>query len=91
MEALVEQIFASAVPRRRKRLMLYALRKHTALRATEIARRHSRSPAAVTLAVRDLDRAAQTDSTFAKRLRRLAAAAAGPASRSKRTARRAKE
>jgi len=55
VEALVESIFASELPRRKKRLMLYALRKHTALRPSEIARRHLRSPAAVTLAVRDLD------------------------------------
>ena len=49
VEALVARIFAGELPRRKKRRMLYALRKHTALRPSEIAQRHLRSPAAVTL------------------------------------------
>lgn len=57
VEELVAKLFAEEVPRRRRRLMLYGLRKHSRLRPSEIARRHGRSAAAVTLAVRDLDRA----------------------------------
>jgi hypothetical protein len=61
VESLVGEIFGQEQPRRQRRLLLYGLRKHSRLRPSEIARRHGRSPGAVTLAVRDLDREAQTN------------------------------
>jgi hypothetical protein len=76
VERLVSEHFAHAVPQRRRRLMLYALRKHSQLRPTEIARRYGRTPAAVSVAVRDLDREAAADADLAQRLARLADAIA---------------
>ena len=58
IEALVHEVFGDEAPRRQQRLLLYTLRKFSSLGPSAIARRHNRSPAAVTLAVRDLDREA---------------------------------
>lgn len=71
VEAAVQQVFASDLPRRRRRLLLYAMRKHTRLRPGEIARRYGRSPAAVTLAVRDLDNEAASNPELAAKLEQL--------------------
>ena len=60
-----EEVFSGELPRRRRRLLLYALRKFSSLRPAQIARRHSRSPAAVTLAVRDLDAEAEYNEELA--------------------------
>jgi hypothetical protein len=43
----------------------------TSLRPTQMARRHQRSPGAVTLAVRDLDREATTNNGLAEKLDEL--------------------
>lgn len=71
VETLVEELFADEPPRRQRRLMLYGLRKHSRLRPSEIARRHGRSPGAVTLAVRDLDIEAMTNIALRTGLDRL--------------------
>jgi len=74
VESLVDEIFGQEQPRRQRRLLLYGLRKHSRLRPSEIARRHGRSPGAVTLAVRDLDREAQTNKKLQRKLSKLAKA-----------------
>ncbi|MBI3097151.1 MAG: transposase, partial [Planctomycetes bacterium] len=72
VEAAVNRIFAEVGSRRRKRLCLYALRLHSPLRPSEIARRHGRTPAAVSLAVRDLEAEARENRSLASGLRTLA-------------------
>ena len=74
VEKVVEALFSAEQPRRRRRLILYALRKHSRLRPSEIARRQGRSAAAVTLAVRDLEAEAHSKPELAKGLRTLARA-----------------
>lgn len=76
VEQLVSEQFAGEVPRRQRRLVLYALRKHSRLRPSEIARRCGRTPAAVSLAVRDLDREATENTDLARKLKSLAKAVA---------------
>ena len=76
VEQLVADQFGGEVPRRQRRLVLYALRKHSRLRPSEIARRCDRTPAAVSLAVRDLDREASENPALAKKLKSLAKAIA---------------
>jgi len=71
VEELVETLFSDSGPARRGRLQLYALRKYSKLRPTEIARRHERRPAAVTMAVKALDMEAERDPDFRARLARL--------------------
>jgi hypothetical protein len=72
VEAAVDRVFASANPARKRRLRLYALRLHSRLRATEIARRCGRSHGAVFLAVRDLNAEARRDPILADAMKRLA-------------------
>jgi len=72
IEHLTSALFKSELPRRQRRLQLYALRKHSTLRPSQIARRHGRSPAAVTLAVRDLDLEAASNPALADGLAKLA-------------------
>ena len=76
VEWLVSEHFAGEVPRRQRRVVLYALRKHSRMRPSEIARRCGRTPAAVSLAVRDLDREATENADLAKKLTELAKAIA---------------
>ncbi len=71
IERLVLTLFAQEVPRRKKRLLLYALRKYSSLRPSEIARRHDRSPGAVTLAIKHLDREAEKNPVLAQGLKDL--------------------
>ncbi len=71
VDEVVERLFADVGPARRRRLAMYAERLYSRLRPSEIARRHERSPAAVTLAVRDLEREAACDAGFAARLEKL--------------------
>jgi REP element-mobilizing transposase RayT len=72
VEAVVERLFAGETPRRRRRLRLYALRRHSRLGCCATADRCGRSPAAVTLAVRDLEREAKTNRSLAAGIRDLA-------------------
>jgi REP element-mobilizing transposase RayT len=88
VEAAVERLFADGLPRRRRTLRLYALRKHSSLRPVDVARRCGRSPAAVSLAVKRIDAEARSDPELARRLRALGeaveaerGAAAAPARR----------
>jgi len=74
VEALVAKLFEAELPRRQRRLVLYALRKHSRLRPSENARRCGRSAGAVTLAVVDLDREAESSPDLARKLKRLARA-----------------
>jgi putative transposase len=74
VEALVDEVFPASGPARRRRLKLYALRRYSGLRPSAIARRHGRTPAAVSLACRDLEAAATDDPELAAGLRSLAAA-----------------
>ena len=53
VEAAVAAIFPGAHPARRRRLLLYAQRRHSNLRTMEIPRRYGRTHGAVFLAVRD--------------------------------------
>jgi hypothetical protein len=72
VEAAVAEIARNELPRRRRRLLLYALRVFSALPVGAIAKRNGRSPAAVTLAVRDLKAGAPRDSDLAAILQFLA-------------------
>jgi len=74
VEEVVERMCGDVGPARRKRLLLYAQRRHSKLRVAEIARRYGRTPAAVTLAVRDLDAFAEKDRRLAARLLAIARA-----------------
>ena len=69
-------LFKSEAPRRQRRVLLYALRKYSPLRPSQIAKRQGRSPGAVTLAVRDLDLEAKRNPILAKGLADLAEAIA---------------
>jgi hypothetical protein len=74
----VAEITRNEFPRRRRRLLLYALRLHSALPVGAIAKRCGRSPAAVTLAVRDLKTSEPRDAHLAALLRLLADALRPP-------------
>ncbi len=78
VEAVVAEIARNELPRRRRRLLLYALRLYSALPVCAIAKRRGRSPAAVTLAVRDLNASAPRDAHLAALLRLLADALRPP-------------
>jgi len=54
VEAAVEQVFPQARPARLRRLKMYALRLHSGLRTSQIARRYERTQGAVTLAAQQL-------------------------------------
>jgi putative transposase len=75
VEALVERVFATSGPARRRRLKLYALRLYSPLRPSEIARRHGRSSSAVSMAQRDLLTLARNNPDLAAGLVALAQAA----------------
>mgnify|MGYP001593392467 CR=1 FL=1 len=77
VDEVVARLFAEVGPARRRRLAMYAERLYSPLRPSEIARRHGRSPAAVTLAVRDLALAARSDAALAAGLESLGRALAG--------------
>ena len=71
VEELVERLFSDSGRARRRRLPLFALRKYSKLRPTEIARRYERRPSAVTMAVKELETDAEHDPDFRARLDRL--------------------
>lgn len=73
VDACVSQIFAGATPRRRRRLRYYALRRHASLGVTEIARLCGRTPAAISIAIRELDEEAMRNPVMKSGLDRLAA------------------
>ncbi len=73
VETAVEEIFARASRRRRGRLLLYALRRHSSLRGTEIARRYARTPAAVSVATGAVENEARQSRALALQLKQLAA------------------
>ena len=54
VEAAVEHVFSRTRPARLRRLKMYALRLHSRLRPSDIARRYDRTPAAVTMAAKQL-------------------------------------
>ncbi len=55
VEQAVERVFGNQIgPARKRRLLLYAQRKHSRLRSAEIARRYGRTRAAVTMAAKAL-------------------------------------
>ena len=68
----VAEIARNELPRRQRRLLLYALRLYSALPVGAIAKSRGRSKAAVTLAVRDLKASAPRDAHLAAILRLLA-------------------
>ena len=73
VEKLVEQVFGSERPARKRRLLLYAQRLHSTLRPSEIARRYGRTPAAVTAATRAMETEATKNQALAAGLASLAA------------------
>lgn len=72
IEQAMEKIFAQERPARKRRLLLFAQRLYSSLRPSEIARRYQRTPAAVTLAVRDLAEEAKRNPRLAAGLASLA-------------------
>lgn len=72
IETAVEREFAGVSACRRGRLLLYALRRYSSLRPIEIARRYSRTPAAVTVATKAVAAEATRDRSLAKTLHQLA-------------------
>lgn len=74
VEAAVEKVFADVATRRKGRLLLYALRCHTSLRSTEIARRYARTAAAVSVATRAIQTEASRSRALALGLRKLTSA-----------------
>ena len=52
--AAVAEVFKAEAPRRQRRLVYYALRRFSSLGVSAIARRCGRTPAAVTIATRQL-------------------------------------
>lgn len=72
IEAWVDDLFRGETPRRRGRLRLYALRRHSGLGTTRIAERYGRTPAAVPVAVKAIDGEAKRSRTLARRLAKLA-------------------
>lgn len=71
VEESVNRVFGQERPARKGRLLLYAQRLYSRLRPSEIARRYGRTPAAVTLAVRDLDEQSKGDRRLAAGLEAL--------------------
>ena len=71
VEAVVERLFADETERRRGRLRLYAMRKFSALGTNAIARRYGRTPAAVPVAVKEVERRAGRSRPLAERLGEL--------------------
>lgn len=72
VEAAVAAIFPGAHPARRRRLLLYAQRRHSNLRTVETARRYGRPHGAVFLAVRDQEANGIKTGAFAARSKALA-------------------
>lgn len=72
VEAAIESELPGVSARRRGRLLLYALRRCSSLRPTDIARRYSRTPAAVTIATKAVEAEAARDRRLAKSLHQLA-------------------
>ncbi len=72
VEKAVLEVFAEERPARKRRLLLCAQRLYSSLRPAEIARRYQRTPAAVTLAVRDLAEEARRNHRLAAGLASLA-------------------
>lgn len=72
VEAAIDSEFAGVSAHRRGRLLLYALRRYSSLRPIEIARRYSRTPAAVTVATKAVEVEAPRNRSQAKALQRLA-------------------
>jgi len=72
IEARVCEVSRAETPRRLRRLKYHALRKHSSLGVSEIARRFGRSPAAISIAVKGLDAEAASNPDLKAGFERLA-------------------
>jgi len=72
VEAAVAEVFRTETRRRQKRLVYYALRRFSALGVSAIARRCGRTPAAVTIAARQLGEEAERNPALNAGMRRIA-------------------
>ncbi len=69
VEAAIRSEFAGATARRQGRLLLYGTRRFLSLRSNDIARRYSRTPAAVTVATKAIQAETARNRTLAASLR----------------------